>query len=88
MPEVQADLNEPSKSDQQKVLVPPVIRPWEDSPRIASMPPTGLLPLLGERLLPLALLFRQSCKSVVPRLPFYFNRSFSEMLWLKRRSLT
>ena len=32
------------------------------------MPPTGLLPLPGERLLPLALMFRQSCKNVVRRL--------------------
>ena len=33
------------------------------------MPPIGLLPLPGERLLPLALMFHQSCKNVRRRLP-------------------
>ena len=64
----------PIQEAQRFGVVPPELPPRSGhralarSPRIASMPPTGLLPLPGERLLPLALMFRQSCKNVVRRL--------------------
>src|SRR4029077_1172572 len=65
----------PIQEAQRFGVVPPELPPRSGhralakSPRIASMPPTGLLPLPGERLLPLALMFRQSCKNVGRRLP-------------------
>ena len=61
----------PIREAQQFGVVPLELRPRSDHrvlarfPRSASMPPTGWLPLRGERLLPLALMFRQSPKNVI-----------------------